>query len=159
MPGADSLDLEKSEKTRWTLQDRQNSQEPWLLCYEFFGEGKRDVEIYDFGAPNYTLFLDRATSKPVLIEGLCQLSPLADDALKLAEGLSPVEFLEFRETLTKERSGTHTHRTSKFFEILVPRGFVEAQIISEIFEVSLGHTLIGLMELGQQRFPPHGNTL
>ncbi len=137
------------DKTRFTLYERLNVLEyGWGVSPELFGDV--GVNIYDFQAHNYVYFLDHVTSKEELIRGLRELSPLADDALDVAEKMDDRAFARFKHALKRERSPVYGDgRNSmplRYGVLLLPRRFLEALPLTEEYDVSLGVVLIRIME-------------
>ena len=144
-----------NNKTRFTLEERLGDEgdeyEPivdWKVSPELFGDV--GVNIYDFQAHNYVYFLDHVTSKEELIRGLRELSPLADDALDVAEKMDDRAFARFKHALKRERSPVYGDgRNSmplRYGVLLLPRRFLEALPLTEEYDVSLGVVLIRIME-------------
>ncbi len=120
----------------WTLGTR-------TLSKELFGDAGCDIN--DFQIDNYTYFLDNVASCEDLVRGLRQLSPLADDALLIAGGMSEREFRRFKRALAKERRGEYSNAPKKFRVIIMPERFTPAILLADKFQVPLGTALIKLM--------------
>lgn len=122
------------------LQDR------WTLPHELFGDIGSD--IHDFELHNYTYFLDNVISRENLVMGLQELSPLADDALRVAERMTDGDFRRFKTALQVERRQENTVMPEKYFSLLIPKIFITAMQIAERFQVPLGAAAIRVIELG-----------
>lgn len=134
-------------KTRWSFEERQEMGENcWTLSEELFGDVGCDIN--DFQIDNYTYFLDNVKSCENLIRGLRQLSPLADDALLIAESMSEREFHKFKRVLVKERCGEYSNAPKKFRVIIIPKRFTPAIPLVDKCQVPLGAVLIKLIEEG-----------
>ena len=126
------------------------------LPKELFGDAGCDIN--DFQIDNYTYFLDNVKSCEDLIRGLRQLSPLADDALLVAEDMSEREFHKFKHVLAKERRGEYSNAPKKFRVIMMPSLFTPAILLADKFQVPLGTALIKLIEResAKQQSPSSG---
>lgn len=145
-------------KTRFTLEERLDVEEEyetagqWRVSPKLFGDV--GVNIYDFQAYNYVYFIDHVTSKEELVRGLRELSPLADDALEIAERMDDLAFVQFKLALKRERSSVERDGRSsmplrlplRYGVLLIPKRFFEALPLSEKYEVPLGAVLIRIME-------------
>ena len=125
---------------------------------------------YDFDMSDYTCFIDRVKSRKDLVEGLRQLSPFADDALEMAEKMDEIDFKKFKRALPRERrafaeliegeqlflfprmKGPKMPR--KFFTLLIPKRFIQAALLAEKGETTLG---VALMRLGIFEIENHSN--
>jgi hypothetical protein len=132
---------------RTSLQDRLQSDDPkpWLLSRSLFGDtGAGD--IWDFMLENYFFFLENMKSWRDLIDGLEQLSPLADDALEVAETMSNQDFYVFKITLARA-SQEFVQIPLEYVAILTPNIFSLACPVTEKMAVTLGCAAIRIMEL------------
>ena len=124
---------------------------PWylptnLFCKSSFREG--GCEIIDFESEDYVYFLDNVKTLEEIIEGFHCLSPLADDALRVAESMSHKDFIKFKKALSYERRQEENSKMPKKYQtIVIPDRFVNAALITEEYQVSLGTALIRLAEL------------
>lgn len=139
----------KPKNNRPTLEDRLNFKDPWLLIPPHF-DGF--IEIWDFEAHHYVNFLNSTRSIDDLVTGLTQLSPLADDALDLAEKMSDSDFEQFKAELSAERSQAKnlsetTNTQLRFGALMLPSQFLPAQLLAPQFEATLGTALIRIMPL------------
>lgn len=125
----------EEEGENWSLR---------TLSKELFGN--TGCDIYDFLIENYTYFLDNVTCCEDLVEGLKQLSPFADDALLIAQGMSKQKFNKFKHTLIKERRGEESNASKNFRIITMPKRFLPATLLADKFQVPLGTALIQLLE-------------
>ncbi len=130
-----------------TLREKLDNE--WELSSELFGDVGGD--IHDFESYNYVYFLDNVKSLNDLIEGLRQLSPLADDALKVAESMSDKNFHKFKKSLPEERCGERSVMPKKYDALLVPKRFITVLPIAEKFLVSLGTALIRMIEFEEDK--------
>jgi len=143
------------EKKRWTISERLEIDQAgedrgtlWILSERLFGGM---TEINDFEASHYNYFLDHVSSLNELITGLQELSPLADNALSIAENMNEREFQRFKSALKKERNREFTSALpKKFGPLLLPNNFISATMLAEKYEVALGVALIQLAEIKQQ---------
>lgn len=142
---------------RPTLEERLEAY-PWELS-ELFGDM---MDINDFESHHYVHFLNKVKSVEDLREGLYQLSPLANDALEIAERMTKKGFASFKRTLLSARIESGENQLplfgearkrdiSKYAALLVPRGFILASEIADKFHVSLGVALIRIMETEHSR--------
>lgn len=134
-------------KPRMTLQKRIGE---WELSYRLFGN--IGYNIYDFEMGNYVYFLDNIKSLADLIEGLFVLSPLADDALEVAEQMNENDFYDFKIALARERGicqrggEIDSIFPTRYMPLLIPEQFVLGNSLADKFEVSLGTALIRVIE-------------
>ena len=123
----------------------------WDLPTDLFGKttfGNGGCEIIDFEPEDYVYFLDNVKNLENMIEGFRCLSPLADDALKVAESMGKSEFNKFKKLLSYERHKEETRTLSKkYLPLVIPKRFFDAYVLSEEYQVSLGIALIRLAEL------------
>lgn len=148
------MDNSLDEKKRWTISERLDIDhaDSWVLSEHLFGKGM--IDINDFEPDNYNYFLNNVSSRDGLITGLRQLSPLADDALSVAENMSERDFQRFKSALKAERGcefGSAFPR--KFRSLILPKNFVSTTILAEKYEAPLGVTLIQLSETNQRESP------
>ncbi len=127
---------------------RKLRENPWLLSSDLFGD---PWEMNDFEMRNYTFFLDNVRSLENLLKGLCELSPMADDALRVAEHMNHQDFYEFKlalayERLVCERQQEDSKMPVRYDTLVIPRWFVYALPLAEKCVVPLGATIIRLME-------------
>lgn len=140
---------------RVSLDERSSSN--WALSTKLFGEV--GVDIWDFELSNYVYFLDHVPSVQDLREGLWQLSPLADDALAVAEKMEESDFALFKQALLAERLSSPQSSTSlqphfwhdlkipsRFHSLLIPDKFISGFLMTSQFAVPLGTALIRIME-------------
>lgn len=94
-------------------------------------------------------FLNNVASLESLEEGLRQLSPLADDALAVAEQMDEEDFSEFKRALSHERhiaqEGGESRMPIKYGPLLIPERFLVATPVAEKFAVGLGATCMRIM--------------
>lgn len=136
-------------KPRMTLQKRIGE---WELSYRLFGN--IGYNIYDFEMGNYVYFLDNVKSLADLIEGFIQLSPLANDALEVAEQMNENDFYDFKIDLAHERSICQRYEMDSIFParyipLLIPEQFVLGSLLADKFIVPLGTALIRIIESRQ----------
>lgn len=111
----------------------------WTLSRDLFGD--TGAEIHDFEMHNYVYFLDHVQSLKDLIEGLCQLSPLADDALHIAKRMNNSDF---KTILAHERVGKY--RIPRIYlPLILPKWFMRALPIAEELKVPLGAVMIRMI--------------
>ena len=131
-----------------TQQEREKLEEKlsegWQLSQELFGDPGCD--IHDFMLENYTYFINHVDSVEKLREGLRQLSPITDDALKVAESMSEQDFAYFKENLPAYREGTKTDK--KYGTLLIPNRILAVGLLglSERYGAPDGAVLVRLME-------------
>ncbi len=119
------------------------------LSGRLFGHNMATYGIVDFEMSDYCYFLDNVKSLDDLIVGLVELSPFANDALNIAQKMSPIDFSVFKLALPRERmavDGAPRCMPEKFVALLLPSLFLEALFISSKARVSLGITLLRLWE-------------
>ena len=112
-------------------------------------------DIHDFEMSSYVYFLDHVRSKEDLLQGLHELSPLADDALAVAERMSDQNFIDFKLALIREKQITSGGLTlescmpKRFDHLVLPKRFLKVLLsgIPEKFEVCLGVALVRCVEL------------
>ena len=146
------MDNSPNEKKRWTISERLDidHSDDWILSEHLFGDGM--IDINDFESNNYNYFLDHVASLDELIAGLQQLSPLADDALSVAENMNERKFQRFKSALKAERDcKSRSAFPKKLGSLILPINFIQATVLTEIYEVSLGVALIKLDEKNQQK--------
>ena len=138
-------------KKRYTLRERLDVEGGtccWKLSPILFGEEVRDIT--DFMSYNYVFFLDHVASREELVRGLRELSPLADDALDIAEHISDQDFIKFKLALRRERASIKKFSKGtmppEYLALVIPVRFPEAILAAEEFEEPLGVTLIRNME-------------
>ncbi len=119
--------------------------EEWVLPTELFGD--MGVDIYNFEVDNYTFFLDNVKSLNQLVEGLQNLSPLADDALSIAKKMKEQDFLIFKKVLQYERKMEDSRLPNKYLSLVIPQKFILANPLAEEYKVPLGAALIRMIEL------------
>ena len=119
--------------------------EEWVLPIELFGD--MGADIYNFEVDNYTFFLDNVKSLNQLLEGLQDLSPLADDALNIVEKMKEQDFLIFKEALQYERKMEDSRLPNKYHPLVIPQKFILATLLAKEYEVPLGAALIRMMEV------------
>jgi len=117
----------------------------WGLPKELFS-GDGGVDMNDFELCNYRFFLNNVKSVNQLLEGLQHLSPLADDALAVAEKMKEQDFLSFKKVLQYERKMKDSKLPNEYTPLVIPQRFIQAGLLSEKFGVSLGTALIRMME-------------
>lgn len=118
----------------------------WHLPSKLFGDVGAD--IHDFRTDNYTYFLDHVCSLEDLQEGLRCLSPLADDALRVAESMKLQDFYRFKRSLVYERQeDRRSSMLRKYYALVLPLRFVHAIMVAERTYVPVGTALIRLAEL------------
>ncbi len=132
------------EKTK-LMQKLDEDSPPWNLSSDLFGNV--GVDINDFETHNYTYFLDNVKSLEDLLEGLNQLSPFADDALKVAESMNQQDFCEFKLTLAYERRMEDSKMPKRYITLALPKWFLYSIPLADKAIVPLGATLIRLIEL------------
>ena len=139
-----------SEKPRWTLTERLETPEGgWTLSRALFGDVGAD--IYDFEMFNYVYLLDHATSREALVNGLRELSPLADDALDIAEQMTEGDFYDFKIALAHERGISargdgESKMPDKYYALILPERLITAIGLAQKAEVPLGAAIIRMME-------------
>ena len=141
-------DVDPKGKTRWTLEEREELF-AWQLSSQLFGDTGWNMN--DFDASNYVYFLDTVGSLEDLVEGLRELSPLADDALDIAEAMTPQDFFDFKLCLAHERGRGKidgSKMTKRYRQLCIPKRFVKGCIMAQQFEVPLGAALQRMAELG-----------
>ena len=150
MPNID-LGLRSLRKTFENRMDRMGGCMDWELSPGLFGA---DVggNIYDFEAENYVYFLDHIRSLGDLLRGLSELSPLADDALDVAERMDEQGFLEFKIALAHERGlkarvECGSKISPRYDHLLIPELFLAAIPVAEQCEAPLGAALVRMMTL------------
>jgi len=119
--------------------------EGWSLPTELFGD--MGADIYNFEVDNYTFFLDNVKSLNQLVEGLQNLSPLADDALSIAKKMKEQDFLIFKKVLQYERKMEDSRLPNKYLSLVIPQKFILANSLAEEYKVPLGAALIRVIEL------------
>jgi hypothetical protein len=149
------IESENDKSSLWlrmTLEERWRKEledcERWVPSSNLFGDTGSDIR--DFEIYNWLYFLDNVNSLEDLLEGLYQLSPLADDALEVAEQMSKQDFRKFKKALAKEREGENRTEPRKYQPLLIPKRFTLGALVAEKFEVSLGMAVIQLMEFGEK---------
>lgn len=99
--------------------------------------------------------LDNATSHEALVNGLRELSPLTDDALKIAEQMSDQDFYDFKIALAHER-GLSMHGEvgsklpKKYLALVLPRRLIAATELAQKAQAPLGAVIIRMMELEEE---------
>jgi len=128
------------------------------LSPELFGKdaGAGIGDILDFEMEDYRYLLDNVKSLKDLIAGLAKLSPLADDALDIAENMTSLEFSTFKLALIKEREMAaedygESCMPKKFMPLLLPERFIDAILIAKQAGVAMGVALIRLMEIEEKK--------
>jgi len=106
----------------------------------------RDIHNFD-EMSQYVYFLDTAGSQEELIEGLTELSPFADDALAVAQGMTNLDFAIFKLALLFERRGEGNKMPKQFASILLPDRFVPAILLAEKARTPLGTALVRILEV------------
>ena len=115
------------KKGRTTFQERQDSVW-WDLSHELFGDAWGDIN--DFELTDYRYFLDNVGSLEDLKRGLYELSPLADDALSVAEVMNNLDFAVFKLSLVQERESSRfqlqqqSTMPKKFLALVAPSKFI-----------------------------------
>ncbi len=122
----------------------------WGLSADLFGE---EMLVADFSPVRWVYFLDHIGSIRDLVRGLEELSPLADDALLVAQAMNEQEFAEFKLALARERRVAtgeigESNFPSKYLLLLYPALFMPASMLAQQFHVCLGASLIRMVELG-----------
>ena len=124
------------------------------LSTRLFGphtEGLSSLPLIDFQWDNYLYFLEHVGSLDDLVDGLAQLSPFADDALDAAEGMSHMDFADFKIALPQERRAAHGDGVSrmpkKFHAILLPKHFIIPIKLSKQAAASLMVTTMRYLEV------------
>lgn len=111
------------------------------------------VSMYDFEMEHYIYMLDNVESREQLVSALQELSPLADDALSVAEWMTSVEFAEFREIVPRHhqavREGVEPQEEvpEQFLKIMLPDQFLYAIPLAEKGVISLGVALVRSWEV------------
>jgi len=131
--------LDEQERLELKLEE-----DGWPVSGGLFGDTGGDIN--DFEIYNYTHFLDNVKSLGGLLEGLHQLSPFVDDALKVVEHMNHQDFYEFKIALAYERIQEDSKMPERYLALLIPQWFMYAIPISEKCKVPLGATLIRFME-------------
>ncbi len=139
------LTTEQKSKLEEKLSER------FALPKELFGENV-GIDMNDFDMHGYIYFLDNVKSLVNLREGLEHLSPLADDALAIAEKMSERDFLRFKKALVHERKAYesdlyYSRMPRKYQPIVIPQRFFYAIMMAEEFKTPLGVVLIRIAEL------------
>ena len=110
------------------------------------GCDRKYIWFFDFG--DYVYFLDHVQSLGDLVLGLYELSPLADDALVVAETMTPADFSIFKVSLAQEREKRDNSVLSEREQIIIlPWRFVHAALLAEKYQVPFGAALIRIMDL------------
>ena len=144
-----------NKKTRWTLQERWDNYpntDGWWLSSKLFYDETYDgmLDIHAFEICNYNNLLDNAKSLQDIIDGLRELSPLADDALEVVESMNDNDFYNFKLALAYERRSAELDDESKmprrYNPLLIPERFLSAGYLTKEFDVTLGVALIRIME-------------
>ena len=148
--------LEPRARRRWTIEERfwgflSDPQQTvnWCVSSDLFGDVGADIN--DFEGYNYSYFLDQVRSLEDFITGLADLSPLADDALDIAEVMSGADFLEFKICLAHERGQAamgnfgFSRMPARFLPLLVPRLFIKGAHLAATFGVPLGAAVIRIL--------------
>jgi len=134
----------ENRKTRWTLSERLSSQ-GWTLSPNLFGDAECDIHGFDI--KNYKYLLNHVTSRDELVQGLRELSPLADDALAIAEEMTKRDFRVFKRALVRERDEEiESGMPQKYQALLMPQQFIFATTLAEKYDATLGAVLIRSME-------------
>lgn len=129
----------------------------WDLSTSLFSSSGEDMEdIYCFGdseKSGYAPFLDRVQTLTDLRRGLKGLSPLADDALAVAEAMAEADFVDFKLCLAHERriandSEGESKMPKRYLPLLLPSAFLRAAPIAQKFNVPLGVAAVRLVEEG-----------
>ena len=124
----------------------------WAPDPSSFGMGSGDID--DLEISHYVYFLDNVKSLSDLREGLHQLSPLADDALEVAENMDEGDFYEFKLALAYERrvqeEGGESKMPAKYFFLLLPALFLRAVPIAEKFRAGMGSACIRILDLQEK---------
>ena len=136
--------MEVTQDQKSKLEKKVN-EDWWSLPKELFG-GDVGPDMLDFEIYNYTFFLDNVKSVSQLVEGLQDLSPLADDALAVAEKMKEQDFLRFEGALQYERKMKDGKLPKEYAPLVIPQRFIQAGLLSEKFEVPLGTALIRMIE-------------
>jgi|SRR3990170_8215937 len=127
------------------LLEKLTREDNWhFLPRELFGE---PLFLYDLEPKHYNYFLDNVETIYKLREGLHLLSPLADDALAIAEKMSGEDFSVFKLALAYERKREDSRMPREYLSLLAPPTFIPAILAADKFQVSLGTSLIQLMML------------
>ena len=134
-----------TQNERSKLKTRLEDIFSWRLSCDLFGDV--GVIINDFEKDNYIYFLDNVKSLEDLLEGLRQLSPLADDALEVAENMNHQNFYKFKIALIYERRQEDSKMPDRYLALVIPRWFMYALPWAEKYGVPLGNVTIRLMEL------------
>ena len=106
--------LDEQERLELKLEDYG-----WSVSRDLFGDTGADIN--DFEIYNYTHFLDNVKSQKDLLEGLRQLSPLADDALEVAEQMNHQDFYEFKTALAYERKQEDRKMHKRYLALVIPK--------------------------------------
>ena len=112
-------------------------------------------DMYSFDDMDvYRYFIDHVPTLAMLREGLHQLSPYADDALRRASRMSEAEFTEFMAAVVHERhivalGHGDTKMKTEDGCLLLPNRFMDAILLANTAGCPLGAALIRLYELGQ----------
>ena len=151
MAGAHST----GNKTRTTAQERlKEDAEEWQLSRRLFGKDA-GYDINDLEEASYVYFLDHVQSHDDLIAGLRELSPLADDALEVAERMSNRDFSKFKLALAREREchgqGEESAFPAKYRILVLPRRFIQGSVLAEQFAAPLGAVLVRMLELESEK--------
>ena len=109
------------------------------------------TEFTDFELVDYCRFLDDVASLEDLILGLSELSPFADDALDVAEAMTPIDFSTFKLALIRERQiakglDAESIMPAKFFSLLLPGHMMMANQLAKLAAVSLSVAMIRNLE-------------
>src|SRR3989338_3830782 len=123
-----------TQEQRFKLEKKLHSD--WSLGDPIWGD------VWCLEASDYSKFLDNVKSLPDLIGGLNHLSPLADDALGVAERMNEEDFYRFKFALKNERSisksGENSKMPYKYGSLVIPEMFIPASLLSKTIHAPLG---------------------
>ncbi len=108
--------------------------------------------LIDFEIENYHYFLDKVSDIDDLIRGLSMISPFANDALDVAEGMTENDFIDFKLALSQERLASQglaeSRMPKKFLPIVLPDEFMTPLMMDyKKFGVSFSIMLSRYMEV------------
>ena len=144
------MDIDNDVKVKLKVRMSENGWH-WKLSGRLFGD--IGCDIGDFEIFNYTYLLDNSRTREDLIAGLREISPLADDALAIAEQMSDQNFCDFKLALIQERKIAWQEEDGgsvmpeMYSTLLIPKLFICAFFIADKFQVPLGAALIRIINV------------
>lgn len=128
------------------MSEKFDDKDGWDLPQRLFPTS--DGLIHDFEVDDYVAFLNSVVSHSDLVEGLQNLSSLADDALIRAQEMTSEDFGRFKEAMARERDLSEAQEESgsqmpeEWLPILMPERFLQAYLMAQSFNVPLGARLL-----------------